>query len=104
MLVQEEIDKLVNGDEDDESSASAFAETKKKKKDEEVETEKEVVEIIKETNVDDTSAKKNKEVVTEKEVVDMSGSQEIRKEQKQTRIPSPIRSPRNYLSSDKTIS
>ncbi|GKE22946.1 hypothetical protein Tco_1434458 [Tanacetum coccineum] len=139
MLEQEEIDKLVNGYEDEESYASAFVDTmlnnddddtrsklepgshkehpehvsnddEKKKKDEEVETEKEVVEIVKETNVDDTSAKKNKEVVTEKEavtekeVVDMSGSQEIRKEQKQPPIPSPIRSPRKDLSSDKTIS
>ncbi|GJX59723.1 retrovirus-related pol polyprotein from transposon TNT 1-94 [Tanacetum coccineum] len=68
------------------------------------EKEKEVVKIMKETNVDDTSAKKNTEVVTEKEVVDMSGSQEVRKEQTQTPIPSPIRSPRNDLSSDKTIS
>ncbi|GJT77940.1 probable LRR receptor-like serine/threonine-protein kinase [Tanacetum coccineum] len=133
MLAQEEIDKLVDGDEDEEYSASAFADTvlndvdddtasklepesykehpehvsdddEKKKKDEEVEKEKEVVEIVKDTNVDDTSAKKNEEVVTKKEVVDMSGSQEIRKEKKQTPIPSPIRSPRNDLSSDKTIS
>ncbi|GJT73006.1 hypothetical protein Tco_1032292 [Tanacetum coccineum] len=35
------------------------------------EKEKEVVEIVKETNVDDTSAKKHSEVVMEKEVVDM---------------------------------
>ncbi|GJR61619.1 hypothetical protein Tco_1503781 [Tanacetum coccineum] len=134
MLQQEEIDKLVDGDEDEESYASAFADSvinndddddtgsklepeshkehpehvsdddAMKKKDEEVEKEKEVAEIVKETNVDDTSAKKNEEVVTEKEVVDMSGSQEIRKEQMQTPIPSPIRSPRNDLSSDKTIS
>ncbi|GKD64502.1 hypothetical protein Tco_1306610 [Tanacetum coccineum] len=133
MLAPEEIDKLVDGDEDEESFASAFADTmlndvdddtrsklepgsykehpehvsdddEKKKKDEEVNKEKEVVEIVKDTNVDDTSAKKNEEVVTEKEVVDMSGSQEIRKEQKQTPIPSPIISPRNDLSSDKTIS
>ncbi|GKB00862.1 hypothetical protein Tco_0828906 [Tanacetum coccineum] len=75
-----------------------------KKKDEEVEKEKEVVKNVKDTNVNDTSAKKNNEVVMEKEVVDMSGSQEIRKEQKQTPIPSPIKSPRNDLSSDKIIS
>ncbi|GJU60965.1 hypothetical protein Tco_1238731 [Tanacetum coccineum] len=133
MLEQEEIDKLVDGDEDEESYASAFADSvinnddddtgsklepgshkeypehvsdddEMKKKDEEVEKEKEVVEIVKDTNVDDTSAKKNNEVVTEKEVVDMLGSQEIRKEQKQTPIPSPIRSHRNDLSLDKTIS
>ncbi|GKD81159.1 hypothetical protein Tco_1347998 [Tanacetum coccineum] len=111
ILEQEEIDKLVDGDEDEDSYASAFANSvinnddddtgsmlepenhkkhpehvsdddEMKKKDEEVEKEKEVVEIVKETNVDDISAKKNNEVVMEKEVVDMSGSQEIRKEQK----------------------
>ncbi|GJW77005.1 retrovirus-related pol polyprotein from transposon TNT 1-94 [Tanacetum coccineum] len=115
MLAQEEIDKLVDGEEDEESSASAFADTvlndndddtgsklepgsykehpehvsdddEKTKKDEEVKKEKEVVKIMKDINVDDTSAKKNEEVVTEKEVIDMSGSQEIRKEQKQTPI------------------
>ncbi|GJU18552.1 hypothetical protein Tco_1146518 [Tanacetum coccineum] len=131
-LDEEEIDKLVDGDDDDESSASAFADSvlnddgddtgsklepgshkehpehvsddDEQKNDEAIEKEKEVVEIVKETNVDDTSAKKHNEVVMEKEVVDMSGSQEIRKEQKQTPTPSPIRSPRNDLSSDKTIS
>ncbi|GJT57929.1 hypothetical protein Tco_0992983 [Tanacetum coccineum] len=157
-LDEEEIDKLVDGDDDDKSSTSAFTDfvlnddgddtgsklelgshkehpehmfddgeqenneaiEKEKevveivketnvddemnKKDKEVEKEKEVVEIVKETNVDDTSAKKNEEDVTEKEVVDMLGSQEIRKEQMQTPIPSPIRSPRNDLSLDKTIS
>nr|GEU66239.1 hypothetical protein [Tanacetum cinerariifolium] len=75
-----------------------------KRKDKEVKEEKKVVEIVQETNVDDISAKKNNEVVTEKEVVDISGSQDIRKEHKQTPISLPIRSPRNGLSSDKTIS
>ncbi|GJZ41845.1 hypothetical protein Tco_0588731 [Tanacetum coccineum] len=127
MLAQEEIDKLVDGDEDEESSASAFADIvlndndddtgskletrshkehpehvsddnkKKKKKDEEVEKENKVVEIVKETTIDDTSAKMNEEVMMKKEVVDMSGSQEIRKEQKHIPIPLPIRSPRNDL-------
>ncbi|GJX86518.1 hypothetical protein Tco_0337292, partial [Tanacetum coccineum] len=133
MLAHEEIDKLVDSEEDEESFASAFADTvlndndddtgsklepgsykehpehvsdddEKTKKDEEVKKENEVVEIVKDTNVDDTSAQKNEEVVMEKEVVDMLGSQQIRKEQKQTPIPLPIRSPRNDLSSDKTIS
>nr|GEZ24110.1 hypothetical protein [Tanacetum cinerariifolium] len=101
MLEQEEIDKLADGNEDEESYASAFADSvinnddvytgsklepeshkehpehvsdddETKRKDEEVEKEKEVVEIAKETNVDDISAKKNNEVVTEKEVVDMN--------------------------------
>ncbi|GJR49800.1 hypothetical protein Tco_1400321 [Tanacetum coccineum] len=131
--ILKEIDKLVDGDEDEESYASAFADTmlndndddtgsklepeshkehpehvtdddEMKKKDEEIKKEKEAVEIVKKTNVDDISAKKNDKVVTDKEVVDMSGSQEIRKMQMQTPIPSPIRSPRNDLSSDKTIS
>ncbi|GKE20509.1 hypothetical protein Tco_1432021 [Tanacetum coccineum] len=97
---EEEIDKLVDGDDDDESSASAFADSvlnddgddtgsklepgsckehpehvsddDEQKNDEAIEKEKEVVEIVKETNVDDTSAKKHNEVVMEKEVVDMS--------------------------------
>ncbi|GJT43166.1 hypothetical protein Tco_0951881, partial [Tanacetum coccineum] len=101
MLEHKEIDKLVDGDKDEESYASAFVDSvinnddddtgsklepgshkeypehvsdddEIKKKDEEVEKEKEVVEIVKDTNVDHTSAKKNNEVVTEKEVVDMS--------------------------------
>ncbi|GJX28823.1 hypothetical protein Tco_0236902 [Tanacetum coccineum] len=46
----------------------------------------------------------NSDIVKEKEVVDVPGSQEIRKEQKQTPIPLPIRSPRNVSSSNKTIS
>nr|GEU55339.1 zinc finger, CCHC-type [Tanacetum cinerariifolium] len=47
-----------------------YDDDEKKKKDEEVEKEKEVVKIVKETNVD-TNAKKNEEVMMEKEVVDM---------------------------------
>ncbi|GKA63191.1 hypothetical protein Tco_0762797, partial [Tanacetum coccineum] len=133
MLAQEEIDKLVDGDDHDESSTSAFADTllnddgddtgsklepgsykehpehvfddtEQKKKDEEVEKDNEVVQIVKETTIDDTSVTMKEEVVMEKEVIDMSGSQEIKKEQKQTPIPSPIRSPRNDSSSGKTIS
>ncbi|GJZ33741.1 retrovirus-related pol polyprotein from transposon TNT 1-94 [Tanacetum coccineum] len=50
------------------------------------------------------NVEKTDEIVMEKEVVDVSGSQEIRKEQKQTPIPLPIRSPRNVSSSNKTIS
>ncbi|GKG31445.1 hypothetical protein Tco_0426395 [Tanacetum coccineum] len=120
MLEHDDIDKLVDGDKDEDSYASAFADsvinndddddTGSKLEpgshkeypehvfdDEAFKKEKEVVEIMKETNVEDTSATKNNEVVTEKEVVDMSGSQEIRKEQKHSPIPSPIRSLRNDL-------
>nr|GEV41153.1 hypothetical protein [Tanacetum cinerariifolium] len=95
MLKHEEIDNLGDGNEDEESYVSAFADSminndddgtgsklepkshkehlehvfdddETKRKDEEVEKEKEVVEIVKKTHVDDISAKKNNEVVTEK--------------------------------------
>ncbi|GJW75821.1 hypothetical protein Tco_0135191 [Tanacetum coccineum] len=116
-LDEEEIERIVEGEEDEESYASAFADCvfnddvddtgckiepgSHKEKLENIDDD--VVEIEKETNVDDTSDKLLDEVVKEKEV-NMSRSQEIRKEQKQTLIPSPIRSPRNVSSLDKTIS
>ncbi|GJV43098.1 hypothetical protein Tco_1427634 [Tanacetum coccineum] len=109
MFKQEEIDKLVDGDEDEESYASAFADSMINNDDDDIGSKLEPgshKEYPEHVSDDDEmkSAKKNNEVVTEIEVVDMSGSQEIRKEQKQTPIPSLIRSPRNDLSSDKTIS
>ncbi|GJZ83219.1 hypothetical protein Tco_0648392 [Tanacetum coccineum] len=98
-LDEEEIDKLVDGDDDDESSASAFADfvlnddgddtgsklepeshkehlehvsdDDEQKNDEAIEKEKEVVEIVKETNVDDEMKKKDEEVEKEKEVVEI---------------------------------
>ncbi|GJU60455.1 hypothetical protein Tco_1238221 [Tanacetum coccineum] len=46
----------------------------------------------------------NGEVVKEKDVVDdVTGSMEIRKDHKQTTIPSPTRSPKNVSSSDKIV-
>ncbi|GJV65344.1 reverse transcriptase domain-containing protein [Tanacetum coccineum] len=63
-------------------------EVEKENKDEEIEKEKEDVKIVKEKYIAD----------------DGTGSKEIRKEQKQTPIPSPTRSPRNVSSSDKTVS
>nr|GEU87168.1 hypothetical protein [Tanacetum cinerariifolium] len=66
--------------------------------------EKEDVEIKKEKTVDE-NVEKPDEVDTKKVVVDdVMGSKEIRKEQKQTTIPSPNRSPRNVSSSKKTVS
>ncbi|GJU16473.1 retrovirus-related pol polyprotein from transposon TNT 1-94 [Tanacetum coccineum] len=116
-LDEEEIERIVEGEEGEESYASAFADCvfnddvddtgckiepgSHKEKLENIDDD--VVEIEKETNVDDTSDKLLDEVVKEKEV-NMSRSQEIRKEQKQTLIPSPIRSPRNVSALDKTIS
>ncbi|GKF85452.1 hypothetical protein Tco_0253279, partial [Tanacetum coccineum] len=46
------------------------------------------------------NVEKTDEIVMKKEVVDVSGSQEIRKEQKQTPIPLPIRSPNNFRGID----
>ncbi|GJU34155.1 hypothetical protein Tco_1182509 [Tanacetum coccineum] len=76
---------------------------KKDKEEEVVVKEKEDVEIENEKN-DDVNVEKTDEGVKEKDVIDESGSQEIRKEQKQTPIPSPTRSLRNVSSSEKTDS
>ncbi|GJS59252.1 hypothetical protein Tco_0654036 [Tanacetum coccineum] len=89
MLKQEEIDKLVDGDEEEESYASTFADSvinnddddtgsklepeihkehpehvsddDEQKNDDVIEKEKEVVEIVKETNVDDEMMQKDEE-------------------------------------------
>ncbi|GJR88065.1 hypothetical protein Tco_0212076 [Tanacetum coccineum] len=133
-LDEEEIEKMVEGEGDKESYASEFADSminddvddsgtniepgshkehpkniidddekvKKEKNDEEIEKEKKDKEIEKETNIDDVE--KTDEVVKEKDIDVATGSTEIRKEQKQTPIPSPTRSPRNVSSSDKIVS
>ncbi|GJS45204.1 retrovirus-related pol polyprotein from transposon TNT 1-94 [Tanacetum coccineum] len=126
-LAEEEIEKMVEGDEDEKSYASEFADSvlnddvddsgtrlepeshkenpkkEEKKDDVEIEKEKEDEEIKKEKNND--NVEETDKVVKEKDIVDdVTGSMEIRKEQKQTLIPSPTRSPRNVLSSDKTVS
>ncbi|GKC31582.1 hypothetical protein Tco_1038876 [Tanacetum coccineum] len=114
-LDDEEIEKMVEGDEDEESYASEFAEsilnddvddsgTKIEPEshkenpenvvddDEEIEKEKKDEEI--ENKNKDDNIEKTNEIVKEKDiVVDVMGSMEIRKEQKQTPIPSPTRSP-----------
>nr|GEW86048.1 hypothetical protein [Tanacetum cinerariifolium] len=88
---KEEIEKLVEVDEDEESYASEF------------------VDSVLNDDVDDSgtrlepeSHKENPE--KEKDIVDdVTGSMEIRNEQKQTPITSPTRSPRNVSSSDKIV-
>ncbi|GJU36155.1 hypothetical protein Tco_1184509 [Tanacetum coccineum] len=57
-------------------------------------------EVENEPNVE---AEKTNEIIKEKEVASVSGSQEIRNEQKQTPIPSPIRSHRNFLFPKKKV-
>ncbi|GKD46315.1 hypothetical protein Tco_1270960, partial [Tanacetum coccineum] len=135
-LAEEEIEKMVEGDEDEESYASEFADSvlnddvndsgtrleprsdkenpeqvddddveieKEKKDDVEIKKEKKDEEIEKEKNND--NVEETDKVVKEKDIVDdVTGSTEIRKEQKQTPIPSPTRSPRYVSSSDKTVS
>ncbi|GJX07957.1 hypothetical protein Tco_0195889 [Tanacetum coccineum] len=125
-LAEDEIEKMVEGDEDEESYASEFAdsilnddiddsgtrlapgshkENPKKVDDDDVEIEKEKKdeEIEKEKNND--NVEETDKVVKEKDIIDdVTGSTEIRKEQKLTPIPSPTRSPRNVSSSDKTVS
>ncbi|GJR55893.1 hypothetical protein Tco_1406414 [Tanacetum coccineum] len=114
-LDEEEIEKMVEGDEDEESYASAFADyvfsddvddTRSK-----IETgsHKEHPEHVsdddeKKKKDDKETKKENDDDKEEKEVADVLGSQEIRNEQKQTPIPSPIGSPRNVSYLDKTIS
>ncbi|GJR76653.1 hypothetical protein Tco_0089018 [Tanacetum coccineum] len=106
MLEHDEIDKLVDGDEDEESYASAFVYFVINNDDDDIGSKLEPgshKEHPEHVSDDDETKRKDEEVEKEKEVVDMSGSQEIRKEQKQTPISSPIGSPRNDLSLDKTI-
>ncbi|GKA31293.1 reverse transcriptase domain-containing protein [Tanacetum coccineum] len=103
-----EIEKLVKSDEDEESYASEFADSVFNDDvddfdDVEIEKEKKDEEIKKEKNND--NVEETDKVVKEKDIIDdVTGSTEIRKEQKLTPIPSPTRSPRNVSSSDKTVS
>ncbi|GJU09749.1 hypothetical protein Tco_1132145 [Tanacetum coccineum] len=125
-LDEEEIEKMVEGDEDEYTRKEPEihkenlknvndddVEIVKEKKDD-VEFEKEKkddVEIEKgkkaeetEKDKNDDNVEKTDEIVMEKNVVDdVKGSMEIRKEQKQTPIPSPTRSLRNVSSFNKTI-
>ncbi|GJW90468.1 hypothetical protein Tco_0168021 [Tanacetum coccineum] len=124
-LDEEEIKKMVEGDEDEESYASVFVDSminddvddsgtkiehvshKEHSEniiddDEEFENEKKDNKIEKENNIDDVE--KTDEVVKEKDIDVATGSMEFRKEKMQTPIPSPTRSPRKVSSFDKTAS
>ncbi|GJS97872.1 hypothetical protein Tco_0819042 [Tanacetum coccineum] len=125
-LNEEEIEKMVEGDEDEESYASEFVdsminddvddsgtriEPESHKEhlnnvnddDENIEKEMKDDEIEKEEKNDDVE--KTNEVVKEKDNDEGAlGSMEFRNEKMQTPIPTPTRSPRTDLSSDKTIS
>ncbi|GKB25848.1 hypothetical protein Tco_0865249 [Tanacetum coccineum] len=121
---EEEIEKMVKGDEDEESYASEFVDLvlnddvddfgtniepgshkehpkNVNENDEEIEKEKKDEEIKKEKK--DDNVEKTDKVVKEKDIAtDVTVCMEIRKEQKHTPIPLLIRSPRNVSSSDKT--
>ncbi|GJR79114.1 hypothetical protein Tco_0149899 [Tanacetum coccineum] len=131
ILNEEEIEKMVEGDEDEESYASVFADSmnnddvddfdtriepgshKEHPKivnddDEEIEKEKKDDEDKKTDEVvmekDDDDVEKVYEGVKEKSNDDVAtGSMEFRKEKMQTPIPSPTRSPRKFSSSDKIV-
>ncbi|GJZ25203.1 hypothetical protein Tco_0562662 [Tanacetum coccineum] len=124
-LDEDKIEKMVEGDKDEESYASEFADSMIKDDvddfgtriepgshkehpknvngdDEEIEKEMKDDEIEKEEENDDV--KKTDEVVKENDNDEgASGSMEFRNEKKQTPIPTPTRSPKTDLSSDKTI-
>ncbi|GJV02132.1 hypothetical protein Tco_1335701 [Tanacetum coccineum] len=117
-LDEEEIEKMVEGDEDEESYASVFVDSMinddvvddSDKNDEEIEKEKkhdddektnEILTLKIRNVIDDVE--KTDEVVKEKDIDVATGSMEFRKEKMQTPIPSPIRSPRKVSSSDKTV-
>ncbi|GJV65458.1 hypothetical protein Tco_1476286 [Tanacetum coccineum] len=128
-LDEEEIEKMVEGEEDEESYASALADSvfnddvddcgtkiepeshKEHPKhvtddDEDIEKEKKDEEIEKENKDEEIEKEKEDvEIVKVKDIADDgTSSKETRKEQKRTPIPSPTRSPRNVSSSDKTVS
>ncbi|GJY34345.1 hypothetical protein Tco_0418814 [Tanacetum coccineum] len=124
-LVEDEIEKMVEGEEDEESlEPRSHKENPEKVDDDDVEIEKEKkddikiekekkddIEIEKEKKDGEIEKEKNNDNVEETDKVvkkdifdDVKGNMEIRKEQKQTPIPSPTRSPRNVSSSDKTVS
>ncbi|GJV82527.1 hypothetical protein Tco_1522425 [Tanacetum coccineum] len=96
--------KVDDDDEEIEKEKKDDIEIEKEKKDDvEIEKEKKDEENEKENNND--NVEEMDKVVKEKDIVDdVTGSTEIRKEQKQTPIPSPTRSPRNISSSDKIVS
>ncbi|GJX43604.1 hypothetical protein Tco_0260280 [Tanacetum coccineum] len=149
-LDEEDIEKMVEGEEDEESHASEFANSminddvddsgtkiehgsnkeqhelfnddddqiekekhdegiKKDKKDEKIEKEnkhdddEKIDKVVMEKDDGDDVEKVDKGVKEKSNVDFATGSMEFRKEKMQTPIPSPIRSPRNVSSSDKTV-
>ncbi|GJV52956.1 hypothetical protein Tco_1448697 [Tanacetum coccineum] len=115
-LDEEEIERMVEGEEDEESYASKFADSMLNDDVDDSETKIEpgsYKEHPKNVNDDDEEIEKQKkddEIENKKKDDDKdydevaTSSMETRNEKMQTPIPTPTRSPRKYLSSDKTIS
>ncbi|GJY52844.1 hypothetical protein Tco_0444508, partial [Tanacetum coccineum] len=125
-LPKEEIENMVEGEEDEESYASEFADSMFNDDDDDSDTRieplshKENLKVVDEDEVND-KVKKDEKKNDDAEKMDVaakekdnddhidhtlvgSGSMETRNDQMQTPIPTPTRSPRKDLSSDKTIS
>ncbi|GKC36241.1 hypothetical protein Tco_1048625, partial [Tanacetum coccineum] len=119
-LAEEEIEKMVEGEEDEESYASEFANSMLNDDDDdsgtriEPRSHKENPKVVEDDDDVNVTEKKNDEkhnkdvekmddVAKERDNYAM-GSMETRNEQMQTLIPTPNRSPRKDLSFDKTIS
>ncbi|GJU20210.1 hypothetical protein Tco_1153552 [Tanacetum coccineum] len=108
-LAEEEIEKMVEGEEDEESYVSEFANSMLN--DDDVDdfddaTNEEEVKDDDVGKIDDAAKENDNDDHTDHTLVETyaTGSMETRNEQTQTPIPTPIRSPRKDLSSDKTIS
>ncbi|GJZ65544.1 hypothetical protein Tco_0622240 [Tanacetum coccineum] len=101
-LDEEEIEKMIEGEEYEESYASAFADFVFN---DDVDDSGTKIEPGSHKEHPEYKEKEDVEIVKEKDIADDgTGSKEIRKEHKQTPIPSPTRSPRNVSSSDKIVS
>ncbi|GKB95609.1 hypothetical protein Tco_0981746 [Tanacetum coccineum] len=109
-LDEEEIEKMVEGEDDEELYASEFTDSMlnddfdiRIEPGSHKEHPKNVVDDDDETGKEKKYDMKNDEKANDDENKDETSSMEIRKEKMQTRIPSPTRSPRKNLFSDKNI-
>ncbi|GJS24294.1 hypothetical protein Tco_0452926 [Tanacetum coccineum] len=113
-LAEEDIEKMVKGEEVKESYASEFADSMLNDDDDDSGTRiepgshkehpKNIDDDDDETEKEKKDDKKNDEKENDDEKKDETGNMQTRKEKMQTPILSPTRSPRKNLSSDKTLS
>ncbi|GJV12858.1 hypothetical protein Tco_1354399 [Tanacetum coccineum] len=104
-LVEEDIENMVEGKEDEESYASEFADSVFNDDEDDFRGERNIEKEKKDGKKDDYKDKDNDDHTDHTLVrTQATGSMEIRKEKLHTLIPSPSRSPRKNLSSDKNLS